>query len=479
MNKKLSERPNILLVITEQQRGDCLGCAGHPVLQTPNLDEIALHGVRFARAYSDCPVCMPARRTILSGQFPATHGLLSNVEGVEWTPEATLPQVLRDHGYQTRWIGRNMHQYPKRARFGYDEVEDGGTGPDGEYGQWLKAHAPDDSGGWHGGGVMHNDWTAHPWPLPEHLHNTNWTVQRALTFLQRRDPTCPFFLTLSFLAAHPPLQPPAFYFERYLRTGVPDPFVGDWAQPPAEPFAVAANQVHLRGEALRSARAGYYGLINHLDDQLRRVLNPVVGLGHNGDTIVCLVSDHGEMLGDHHRWHKNVAYEGSARIPFLLSAPHQLGVVPRTVVETPVTLADVMPTLLDLAGLDIPRTVDGRSLVPLLRGEDGFEREWIHIENANGTQALTDGRHKYIWWATDGREQLFDLRKDPGELHDLARLPAARKRLAAWRCRLAERLAGRPEGFTDGKRLIPGRPRTGALPHAGIRTPHERARFGC
>ncbi|MFN2351502.1 MAG: sulfatase-like hydrolase/transferase, partial [Kiritimatiellia bacterium] len=295
----MSQKPNIILIITEQQRGDCLSSDGHPVLLTPNMDEIVANGARFSRCYSDCPICMPARRTILSGQFPATHGLLSNKEGLEWQPAATMAQVLRDQGYQTRWIGRSMHQYPQQARFGYDEVENGGSDPDSEYGSWLKANAPNDCGGWHGAGVMHNDWTARPWPLPEYLHNTNWTVERGLRFLRRRDPTCPFFLTLSFLAAHPPLQPPAPYFERYLRTGVPDPYIGDWAVPPDEPYGVSSKKVNLRGEALLSARAGYYGLINHLDDQLRRILNPVVGQRQGQDTIVCLTSDHGEMLGDH------------------------------------------------------------------------------------------------------------------------------------------------------------------------------------
>lgn len=89
------------------------------------MDEIAMHGARFTRFYSGCPVCMPARRTILAGQFPATHGLLTNVEGVERSPRTTLPHVLREHGYRTRWIGRGMHQYPKRARFGHDEIDDG------------------------------------------------------------------------------------------------------------------------------------------------------------------------------------------------------------------------------------------------------------------------------------------------------------------------------------------------------------------
>ncbi len=474
----MQKRPNILLIITEQHRGDCLGCEDHPVLLTPNMDEIAACGVRFSRFYSDCPVCMPARRTILSGQHPSTHGLLSNVEGLEWEPEATLPRVLRDNGYQTRWIGRSMHQYPRRARFGYDEVEEDGYAPDTEYGRWFKANAPADCGGWFGGGVMHNDWTARPWPLPEYLHRTNWTVERALTFLRRRDPSCPFFLTLSFIAAHPPLQPPETYFNRYLRTGVPQPHRGDWAQPPEAYTGVSPSRIDLKGEALLSTRAGYYGLINHLDDQLRRVINGVVGIRHNHDTIVCLTSDHGEMLGDHYCWRKSVAYEGSARVPFLLSAPRgMLEAGPGAVFDTPATLADLMPTLLDMAGVDIPGSVDGRSLLPLMRGASGFDREWVHIEHAGTMQALTDGHEKYIWHPSSGREQFFDLDTDPNELHDLSCEEQGRSRIPVWRSRLIERLEGRPEGFVRDGRLNSGRPSVSALEHAGNRTGYERSKF--
>ena len=476
----MKDRPNILLIITEQHRGDCLSCEGHPVLLTPNMDNIACNGARFSRFYSDCPVCMPARRTILAGQFPATHGLLANVEGVQWRPQATLPQALRDHGYQTRWIGRGMHQYPVRARFGYDEVESGGGRHDDDYMLWLKARAPEDCGTWFGAGVMHNDWTARPWPLPEYLHNTNWTFERALNFMRRRDPTCPFFLTLSFLAAHPPLQPPEVYFNRYLRTGVPEPFVGDWAEPPEECAGgdvVAPNRIRLQGEALLNTRAGYYGLINHLDDQLRRLINNVTGLSQRKDTIICLTSDHGEMLGDHYRWRKSVGYEGSARVPLLLSAPQEMGVEPGTVVDAPATLADVMPTLLDMAGVDVPDTVDGESLWPVMRGDAPPEREFVHFEHAGVTQALTDGREKYIWNPVTGREQLFDLNADPHELRDCAAEPDGAARIVPWRRRLIERLKDRPEGFTDGERLIPGLPRVGALDHAGEREPFQRRRF--
>jgi arylsulfatase A-like enzyme len=356
-----------------------------------------------------------------------------------------------------------MHQTPKRQRYGFDHMV-----INDDYIAWLEQQAPE-RGGLFGSGILNNDFTACPWPLADYLHHTNWTVSRALEFLEKRDPAVPFFLNLSFLAAHPPLQPPRFYFERYIRTGVADPVIGDWATAPANDGLGVPNggmSVKLEGEALLSARAGYYGLINHLDDQLRRLLSPFTGLLDMRNTIVMFVSDHGEMLGDHYRWHKAVAYEGAARIPFLVQAPERYGVKPGTVVSEIVALEDVMPTLLDMAGVAIPGSVEGKSLLPMMRQGGGAVRDYLHIEHSPRQHCLTDGRDKYLWHVADGREQFFDLRNDPDELRDLGGKAEAQERIARWRETLIRELHGRPEGFSDGNRLIAGRSYPPVLPHA-------------
>ena len=471
------DRPNILFIMTDQQRGDCLSIEGHPCLLTPNMDSIAGAGVRFRRAYTTCPSCIAARRSLLTGQFPATHGMVGYSDGVEWDAPPTLPQTLRDAGYQTCLIGRSMHQYPPRKRYGFEHMVVHGW--DSDYVPFLQKEAPE-SGGWFGGGVMHNDWTARPWPLPDHLHMTNWTVNEALKFPRMRDPSCPFLLAVSFIAPHPPLQPPAFYMDRYLRAEIPEPVIGDWAEPPEDDGLgddVAPSHVALTGEKLRSTRAAYYGLINHVDDQLRRLLNGITGIdaatGRN--TVVVFTSDHGEMLGDHYMWRKSVPYEPSARIPLLIRAPDRFGLRKRSAVAHPVCLEDIMPTLLDMAEVDIPDTVEGRSLLPLMRGEEPAWRPHLHIEHAPLHQTLTDGKEKFIWFVGDGREQLFDLEKDPEERRDLIDDPACADRADRWRRLLIEELADRPEGFSDGQRLVPGRPYRATLPHAGRPNPNWRA----
>ena len=134
-------RPNFLVFMTDQQRGDSLGCEGHPALLTPNMDSIAGAGTRFSRAYSTCPVCIPARRSFMSGQFPATHGLVAYRDGLEWNPPATLPGELAKAGYQTVLCGRSMHLHPARKRYGFDHMAIQCL-RDSDYDAWLARQAP-------------------------------------------------------------------------------------------------------------------------------------------------------------------------------------------------------------------------------------------------------------------------------------------------------------------------------------------------
>jgi len=466
------DRPNILLIMTDQQRGDALSIENHPCLLTPNMDNIGHTGTRFTKAYTTCPSCVPARRSLMSGQHPDRTGMVGYKDGVEWEkPPPLLPQVLRDAGYQTALVGRNMHLYPERKRYGFENMID--AGQNGFYAEWLQERTHHREDGWWGTGVMHNDWTARPWHLDESLHQTNWTVSESLRWLDKRDPTAPFFLVVSFVAPHPPLIPPAFYMERYLRADLPEPVIGDWEEP-LENFGigddVAPNRVHLAGERLKSARAAYYGLINHIDDQIRRILSPVRGIQSqtNNNTIVMFTADHGEMLGDHYHWRKQLPYEPAARIPMMIKAHPKFDLHHERVVDAPVCLEDIMPTCLDLAGVDVPETVDGKSLVPLMRGENPQWREHLHIQHAPTHQSLTDGKEKFIWYTADGREQFFDLTVDPEERHNMIDDAEAQPRITEWRDRLIAQLKDRPEGFSDGKQLIPGRSWGAEMAHARV-----------
>jgi arylsulfatase A-like enzyme len=353
-----------------------------------------------------------------------------------------------------------MHQYPPRKLYGFDDMElIRGPHADyfSEYEEWFYDNCPKGcrNQGAYGVGIMHNDWTARPWHLDEHLHPSNWTVERALRFMERRDPSRPFFLSMGFLAPHPPLQPPPYYFERYLRSGVPDPVIGDWETPPSfsPPLDYVSNsKINFSREENINCRAAYYGSINHVDDLLRRIFNPV-GRNIMNDTIVIFTSDHGEMLGDHYMWRKSLALEPAARVPFLVSAPTKFAISHGAVCDAPATHADIMPTLLDMLDIPIPGSVDGRSLYPQLKDSSAHLRDYLHIEHIPNHQCVTDGKEKYIWSPFDGQELFFDLKADPQERRNLINGKEYAKTVAVWRKRLIDELRDRPEGFVKDGRL--------------------------
>ena len=384
----------------------------------------------------------------------------------DWQPAHTLPGELSKAGYQTHLVGRTMHQAPEGKRYGFDHMNLGSGYEVGDNYDLELRRETGHNDGFCSHGLPFNGWNARPWHEDERLHPTNWVVNESLRFLQTRDPSCPFFLTISFYAPHPPLCPPAFYMDRYLRQDMPAPAIGDWAKPPTtDNVRVDAPRVRLEGEQLLSAQAGYFGLINHIDDQIFRIL----GARHNNrydksNTVVIFTSDHGEMLGDHYMFRKCEPYEGSARVPMVISGSEQLGFKSGLEINKPVCLEDIMPTCLDLAGCDIPDDLDGRSLVPSLRGEADGVRDVLHGEHAacyseeQANHYLVDDRYKFIWRPTSGREQLFDLQNDPQELHDLTEIEDQAPLVKTWRDRLIDILKDRPEGFTDGEKLFAGRP---------------------
>jgi arylsulfatase A-like enzyme len=313
-------------------------------------------------------------------------------------------------------------------------------------------------------GISSNGWVGRPHHLPEEQMHTFWCVDRAMEFLQKRDPSAPFFLNISFIDPHPPLTPPASHYERYIHRDLPDPVVGDWASHfdrPEKGLDPNAYQIRLPAHDLRCARAAYCGMINFIDDQIGRLYQFARGLLDN--CLILFVSDHGEMLGDHDLFRKTWPYDASTRVPLLIRAPHSWDWPREVTCASPVGLQDLMPTILEAAGLEIPETCTGRSLLPALRGEATRVRDVLHGEHAgcycydHGHHFLVDGRFKHVWYTQTGQEHLFDLEKDPGEMHDLVLEEGSEEQLRPWRARLMEFLKDRPEGFTDGERLIVGR----------------------
>ena len=463
-------RPNMVLVLTDHWRGDSLGRLGHPFADTPHLDSISAGGVTFTNAYTPCPSCIAARRSLWTGMSPDSHGMLGYQDGRPWPYEHSLAGELARSGYQTINVGKT-HFHPPRLHLGFEEL----TVP-GDFDEWLEketglvrakfAH-----------GVPGNSWIARPSHIPETQMEETWFTNRAMQRLEKRDPTRPFFLCLSFKGPHPPWCPPRSFFDRFMDVDMPAPVVGEWAQSNAEearyPMDANAARGKLSPEDNQRARAGYYAYLAYLDSQIGRFVEYLGRSGSLGNTWLVFSSDHGEMLGDHHLWRKTYAYDPSARIPLLVKPPGAWECEKNIENDAPVGWEDLMPTFLEAAGVEIPDTVEGESLISLLREEEAPWRSYYHHEHSpcyageNAYQSLVSREWKYVWNPINGREQLFRREEDPHELCDLAPEPEYAEVLGKWRTQLAKELQGRPEGLSDGETL-----QTGEVPV--WRDPRER-----
>jgi arylsulfatase A-like enzyme len=362
-----TSRPNLVLVMTDQHRFDALGIAGHPHVMTPNLDSLAHRGAWFRSAYSDCPTCIPARHCLLTGQKASTTGVVGFNTKAQIATKNTLPNLLRHAGYQTVSVGRSMHQHPGYERYGFEQVI--GSPLKDRYSRFQDLFRSSDRSEFRNWphlnthGISPIGYEARPWPYPEEFHETNYAVNKAIEFLDCRDRSCPFFLYVGVVAPHPPLIPPACYYDRYWSMDLDEPVIGDWVEKlPNEGLGYSANhsdRVHLSGHRNRATRAGYYGLINHFDDQLNLLLTRL-GM-ENEETYILFTSDHGEMLGDHESFRKGQGFEASAHVPMILNGPH---IPEQTVIDRPVALSDILPTFMDLAGLETPESVDGTGPPP-------------------------------------------------------------------------------------------------------------------
>ena len=269
---------------------------------------------------------------------------------------------------------------------------------------------------------------------------------------------------MSFNGPHPPWCPPQVYYDQYIDRDLPTPKIGDWAAHHATeaeyPLDTNAWRGVLAPHIVHRARAAYFAYLSFLDAQIGRLLENMHRGGLHDDTLVLFTSDHGEMLGDHHLWRKTYAYEASARVPFVLKAPKTMHIERNVEMDQIVGWEDIMPTFLEAAGAPVPETVEGQSILPLLKDRQADWRPYYHGEHSpcyhpeNANQFLTDQRWKYIWNPITGEEQLFDLLADPQECRDLAEVES--EELTRWRQRMVEELAGREEGLSDGKNLLPG-----------------------
>ncbi len=451
---------NILLITTDQQRFDTIHAAGNPHILTPHLDWLFDDGIYFSNAYSDCPVCMPARATIMTGRYAYSHGLTGNRGDVRpMEPATTLPGVLTRAGYQTCAIGK-MHFHPLRCHYGFERME-----ILEHYYRDMARHPERGRPMEHGLGQNEME------PVISTVHEnhslTHWTIERSIDFLETRDDTRPFFLWTSIAKPHPPFDPCRNYWDLYETDALPLPIRGDWSArwEDVPPGYLAAtfdlNMAHrFDDRRWRAIRRAYYACITQLDYALGLLFARLRELGLFENTLILFTSDHGEMLGDHHMGAKSVPFEGSSHIPLLARLPH--GSWDRNAVRglrcgALTALADIYPTCLAFAGATPPPDVrlDGLDLLAAARGE--AERERL-IGECGPYHFVREGRWKYCYEARGGAQLLFDLESDPLEQHDLIRAGAAVEVAHRLREALIARLAASGSDLVREGRLVPKEP---------------------
>ncbi len=414
----MTDRPNVLFVLSDQHRFCSMpGVDGSEVL-APNLARLQRAGTSFVNCYSNYPVCAPARGMLISGQWPSDTGVFNNLSELE-PSESSLGEVFATGGYQTCYIGKwHLHAGPAETIDGNDRYIPSGPGRHGfeRMSVWTETNRHWDSLRYEEGSET---------AVRTRGYNATLMTDEALESLRNRDRDRPFFLFLSLNPPHPPLDDaPEDYLNLYsncsfsLRENVPEALATGQQLVPA---GAHRNEVTM---TLQEQLGQYYGHISAIDAEIGRLLAALEEMDGLGNTLIVYSSDHGDMLGSHGLLRKGVFYRESAQVPLVLSWPGRIDAGQEN--EMLLGMIDVYPTLIGLCGLRVPRGARGEDhSAGVLRGDSVGSRYVLHFstnqtdpEFRAGRRGLRTLRHLYF---TDGNEErLFDTIDDPFEMRNLA-----------------------------------------------------------
>jgi choline-sulfatase len=439
--------PNVLFVITDQQRADTVAALGNDIIYTPSLDRLVARGVFFDNAYSTCPVCIPARYTVRTGCEPTRTGVygLMTWEGMHGEIEdrcgTYIATTMGKLGYRTFGIGK-FHTTPWDAPLGFDidlRSEELYKTPTQRrmdaYASWMAREHPEYD--WLEGFMGERTYMYYmpqASPVPDELTSESWAAARAVEQLGVADDR-PFFGVVSFLGPHPPFAPPVPFNRMYDPERMPAPVVGDLDCDHMDQQIPWMNHLawadDIGDTRARALKARYYGKVSHIDRCLGRILDAVEERHDAENTLICFFSDHGEHLGDHHAWQKQSFFESSTKVPFLVSWPARL---PTGRCRELVCLTDLFGLATTAGGHSEFR--DGIDILGLLEGRSAPRPRLFGYHGAPGGRGfkvmVREGEWKLIWMANGGRAQLFHLGDDPHELVNRAALqPDVVGRLAA------------------------------------------------
>jgi choline-sulfatase len=450
------KRPNILFIIVDQYSPRGMGCTGRSPAVTPALDRLAAKGTAFTSAITPNPVCGPARYCFYTGQYSSSNGVLVN----EAPPRPFIPlaEHMKRAGYATANIGK-LHATPFHERLGFDYclnheffmnpggishydaflrqecakrgIEHQGFGPGGSDGRsWLESAER----------IAFENW------VPEDLTAERWTTDQSLEFIRRHreeNPEQPFFLHSSYFPPHHPFAPIRKFLDQ-IPEDVPLPPNFDQGAPPRQ-----GEFCDFSEDDYRHLIRHYYAFMLQLDDALGRLFDGLEALGIAEETIVIYAADHGDMIGEHRQLYKGLMYEGSVGIPLIARGP---GIPTGRRIDTPVSLLDLPPTLLERAGAPIPETYEGRSIRPALEADGELTPEPVFSEFFNPYEncesrleprylMVREGPWKLIRnhpWLQIPEAELYNLQEDPWERRNRIDDPTC----SALRQRLEDQLDG-------------------------------------
>ncbi len=425
------DKPNVLIILTDQQRYDTISALGYAHMITPNLDRLVKKSCSYMYAHSTNPVCMPARHDLLTGRPGRAHGYYVNRRmSIKDHSLPTIPRVFSENGYRTAAVGK-MHFCPAREHHGFGEMF---------LMEELPIHRQDDQYLCHlaeaGLGHVQNIHGVRPhvYHIPQRAqmdqahHGTTWVGDKTIDWLQSNGQN-PFFLMTGFIQPHPPWSLPDAFEDLYSQADIPD------AIPRSRKYPFVSEECAWYGDNdseqhKRKIREAYFASVTMIDRQIGRIIDYLETSALMDQTLIIFTSDHGEMLQDKGFYSKELPYEGSVRIPMLIHYPNNEKA--GEVCEDFVDLFDIFPTCLDVCGLKYPEghgNLQGESLYRSSGGKDrsyqtsatgaggagcgtpsGFGGRWVMSRNK---------RYKYVYYYHKGTEELYDMAADPSELRDL------------------------------------------------------------
>ena len=448
----MADRPNILMIMSDEHDPGVMGCYGDPIVRTPHLDGLAEKGIVFDAAYTSSPLCAPARASFTAAQYVSRCGVWTNDCQLPTDEYPSLPHALNAAGYEC-WLGGKMH-FASAHRYGFRDVYPGANQgqKSGKGGRRAYDDLSESSRGWEGRVAAFK--TGDTSPI---LEKDRKVTAECSAFLRNRNADDkPFFLLAGYLAPHFPLTIPEAYHAPY-KDKVPMPEIPDGFLD-----TLPTNYKHLRaGFGVAKATAAqtklgrelYWGFVNWLDDEIGKLLDALGESAVSDDTIVIYCSDHGENKGDHGLWWKNNLYEHAARMPLIASYPKRWAGGQRRAGAC--SLVDLAQTIAEIGGAESSDDWDGASLLNYLDDETSGWRdiaisEYYGHNIASGMAMIRQGPWKYVYQtrfdADHGPErELYHLADDQGEFDNLAADPAQAERIAHLHALLTKELRRDPE----------------------------------